>query len=145
MKIGVKKLNSLSKVPTYVDGGASGFDLYATNAVVIQPMWSAEIETGVALEIPECYEVQIRGRSGLAFNKDVFAHVGTIDESYKGEIKIKLFNFGTKPIPIFPGMRIAQGVLAPVEKAEFVEVDELSESSRGSRGFGSSGMYGMEE
>lgn len=141
MLVRYKKLNELAKEPIYADLGAAGFDFYATNTVLIEPLGSAVIETGIAVEIPEGYEIQVRGRSGLAFNGDVFAHVGTIDCNYRGEVKIKLFNLGTKAIPILPGTRVAQGVLAPVTKADFLLSEKLSDTDRGLKGFGSSGSF----
>ena len=136
----VKKLNDLAVIPTYADSGASGFDLYSTQYKSIRAGGSAILSTGIAFEIPEGYEIQIRGRSGLAFNEGVIAHFGTIDASYRGEIKVKLFNLGYRPIGIEIGDRIAQGVLAPVERAMFIQDSNLSETERGVNGFGSTGQ-----
>ena len=82
---------------------------------------------------------QARGRSGLAFVNDILAHFGTIDESFRGELKIKLWNLGNKPFPIVQGMRVAQGVLAPVERAIFMEAFDLGKTMRGENGIGSTG------
>lgn len=133
------KLNDLAIVPTYADDGASGFDFYATNNLTIPVGGSGIVETGLAVEIPVRYEIQARGRSGMAFINDIVAHFGTIDESYRGEIKIKLWNLGNKPYPIKVGQRVAQGVLAPVEKAIFLESFDLSKTVRGAGGIGSTG------
>ena len=140
MKVGIKKLRKDAVIPTYADAGASGFDFYATNEITLMPGGCGAIGSGLAFEIPKGYEIQVRGRSGLAFkNQIVAAHFGTIDESYKGEVKILLFNFGNKPYSINAGDKIAQCILAPVPKAVFEEVTELSTSERGANGFGSSG------
>jgi dUTP pyrophosphatase len=139
MLLGIKKLHKDAVLPTYADPGASGFDFYAINSIKIGPKCSGVVITGLAFEIPKNYEIQARGRSGLAFNSDVIAHFGTIDESFKGELKIKLFNLGDKPLIINVGDRVAQGVFAPVVKADFYERNELSESQRGESGFGHTG------
>lgn len=139
MKIGIKLLSDRAKVPTYADPGSSGFDLYATEEKILLPGMSAGVGTGIALEIPEGYEVQIRGRSGLAFKNGVVSHFGTIDSSYKGEIRGLLFNHGEDPLFIKIGDRIAQGIIAPVLRAEFDQEIELTESERGDGGFGHSG------
>lgn len=139
MKVRIKKLSDNAMIPTYADPGASGFDFYATESVIIHPCASASIGTGISVEIPAGYEIQVRGRSGLAFKHDVIAHFGTIDESYRGEIRVKLWNQGEVPIHVQAGDRIAQGVLMPVEKAQFVLLTELTNTERGEGGFGHSG------
>lgn len=139
MLVGIKKLDDNAKIPTYADGGASGFDFYAVHDLTIASGSSGIVGTGVAFEIPTGWEIQVRGRSGLAFKNDIIAHFGTIDESFKGEVKIKLFNFGDKSLQIKTGDRVAQGVLTPVTKADFYELESLSKSKRGEGGFGSTG------
>lgn len=142
MRIGIKKLREDAVIPTYADAGASGFDFYIPKGLDAQCVWpghAVAIPTGLAFEIPNGYEIQVRGRSGLAFKESVVCHFGTIDSSYKGEVKLLLINFGQKMLKFEPGQRVAQGVLAPVIRAEFAEVDELSDSERGANGFGSSG------
>lgn len=139
MLLGIKKLYKDAVTPTYADPGASGFDFYSIEEGIIEPKSSAVIATGLAFEIPKGWEIQARGRSGLAFKNDVIAHFGTIDEGFKGELKIKLFNLGNEPLAINVGDRIAQGVFAPVTKAVFYETNELSKSERGEGGFGHSG------
>ena len=134
-----KLLDQRAIVPTYAEPGSSGFDFYAINDLTIPVGGSGVIETGLAVEIPIGYEIQARGRSGLAFNNDVLAHFGTIDESYRGEVKIKLWNLGNKPYQIKTGQRIAQGILAPVEKAIFLEEFDLSKTVRGENGISSTG------
>jgi len=144
----VKKLNPKAIIPKYQTEGAAGFDLHANNwngetdfHVTLYPGQTTIFGTGLAMEIPEGYEIQIRGRSGLAFKHAVaITHgVGTIDSDYRGEIKIILTNHGNIPVVIKPGDRMAQGILKEVPIADFVEVEELEETERGDGGFGHTG------
>ncbi len=99
------------------------------------------VPTGIAIEIPDGYEGQVRPRSGRAI-KEGLAMInspGTIDADYRGEVKVLLVNLGHAPIIIEPGDRIAQLVIAPVARVEIVEVDSLADTPRGSGGFGHTG------
>jgi dUTP pyrophosphatase len=100
------------------------------------------VPTGLYLDIPSGYEIQIRPRSGLALKSGitVLNTPGTIDADYKGHIGVILINHSNRPFVIEPKMRIAQMVCAKVEKAHFYPIDQLSESLRGEGGFGSSGL-----
>lgn len=139
----VKKLNKHAVIPKYAKPGDAGFDLHACieHVIWMRSGESVVFGTGLAVEIPEGYELQIRGRSGLAFRHHIgITHgVGTIDSGFRGEIKIVLTNHGSEPYPINPGDRIGQGVLNKIPVAEFVEVDNLSDTERGKCGFGSTG------
>ena len=143
-KILIKRLSNNIPLPKYETEGSSGMDLTANvNRVIeILPGKSEIIPTGIALSIPKNYEIQIRPRSGLAAKNQisVLNTPGTIDEDYRGEIKVILINLGEKKFKIEKGLRIAQMVLCPVIKAELDEVDELDETKRGSGGFGSNGI-----
>jgi dUTP pyrophosphatase len=143
-KILIKRLSDNISLPKYETEGSSGMDLTANvNKVIeIQPGKSEIIPTGLALSIPKNYEIQIRPRSGLAAKNQisVLNTPGTIDEDYRGEIKVILINLGEKKFIIEKGLRIAQMVLCPIIKAELEEVDELNETKRGSGGFGSTGI-----
>ena len=143
VKVLVKKLNSKAQLPKYKTSGSSGMDLMALieNPIKIKPQESALIATGIAIEIPEGTEVQIRPRSGLAAKSSisVLNTPGTIDSDYRGEIKIILFNHGKEEFTINNNDRVAQMVLMPILKAEFEEVEDLPETLRGSEGFGSTG------
>jgi dUTP pyrophosphatase len=143
-KILIKRLSNNIPLPKYETEGSSGMDLTANvNRVIeILPGKSEIIPTGLALSIPKNYEIQIRPRSGLAAKNQisVLNTPGTIDEDYRGEIKVILINLGEKKFTIEKGLRIAQMVLCPVIKAELEEVDELDETKRGSGGFGSTGI-----
>ena len=131
-------------LPKYESKGASGFDIRAiiANKITINPGEQYNFDTGLYVEIPKGYELQIRGRSGLAFKHGIsLLHgVGTIDSDYRGEIGICLVNHSNKPYIVKNGDRIAQGIIAPVYQAEWVEVGELSDSERGQAGYGSTGV-----
>lgn len=134
-------------LPHYASAEAAGADLKAAlNAsVTLQPGERRLIPTGLRCEIPEGYELQVRPRSGLALKEGVTVvnTPGTIDSDYKGEIGVILINHGSTPFQVTPKMRIAQLVVAPVVRAQFVFAEEeaLTASNRGSGGFGSSGTH----
>jgi len=141
----VKVVNkSSNSLPEYKTVGAAGLDLCAflTEPIKINPLERALIPTGIYMEIPNGYEAQIRGRSGLALNHGITLAngVGTIDSDYRGEIKIILINLGNKPFVVNNGDRIAQMVFTKYERADFIEVDEISETNRGKNGFGHTGI-----
>lgn len=139
--VGYKRLTGGAKVPTYSSAHAAGADLFSVEFITIEAGEWALVKTGIALEIPVGYEVQIRPRSGLAlkYGVTVLNSPGTIDSDYRGEIGVILVNHGQDIFKINPGDRIAQMVLAQHETAFFFEAEELSESERGARGFGSTG------
>ncbi len=121
--------------------GASGFDLFAhlETPLTIPPKGWGMIPTGIRLEVPNGFEVQIRPRSGLASRGiTVLNTPGTVDSDYRGEVKVILANLSEEPFTVHPGDRIAQGVVCRVYRATFVEA-ELSPTERGSSGFGSTG------
>lgn len=143
LEVKVKKLSDDAVIPEYKTKGAAGFDL-ATNEDILIPsntsnFNSAIAGTGLAFEIPEGYELEIRGRSGNAFKYRVFSFNGTIDADYRGEVKLLLMNFGDKSITFKKGERVAQGVIKKIDQVKFVEVDELSDTDRGENGLGSTG------
>jgi dUTP pyrophosphatase len=131
--------------PEYQTPGASGFDLRAAipedEPVHLYPGDGALIPTGLAISVPAGYELQIRPRSGLAYQYGVIVlnSPGTIDSDYRGEIKVLLANLGNDAVAIEAGQRIAQAVLCPVLSAKFVEVESLDDTERGAGGFGSTG------
>jgi len=144
VKILVKKINYKHKdLPKYETVGYSGLDLIANidKEIILKPNERTLVPTGLAVAIPENYEIQVRPRSGLAAKNgiSVLNTPGTVDADYRGEIKVILINLSLENFKIEPGQRIAQMVLCPVVKAELVEVDTLPESVRGSGGFGSTG------
>jgi dUTP pyrophosphatase len=131
-------------LPRYQTDAAAGVDLLADidREAALAPMERAAIPTGIALEIPPGFEGQVRPRSGRAINEGLtlINSPGTIDADYRGEVKVLLVNLGDEPIVIRPGERIAQLVISPVVRAEFVEVEVLDESARGAGGFGHTGL-----
>lgn len=146
MKVKVKKLHPDAKLPVYATDGAACFDLHALNGDHLVAGYSAEFETGLAFEVPEGHVMLIYSRSGhgFALNARLANCVGVIDSDYRGEVKVKLNRdaiddsegCGTQ---ILAGDRIAQAMIVPIPKIEFVEADELSETERGEGGFGSTG------
>ena len=130
-------------LPAYATAGAAGLDLLAavTEPVVIAPGARALIPTGLAIGLPPGHELQIRPRSGLALHGGITLPnaPGTIDEDYRGEIKVILLNAGGEPFTVERGMRIAQGVLAPVLRIAWQETGALDATGRGGAGFGSTG------
>ena len=144
IEILIKRLSKNISLPKYETDGSSGLDLTANieQKIFIKPGKSAIIPTGLAVSIPNNYEVQIRPRSGLAAKNQisVLNTPGTIDADYRGELKVILINLGEKEFKIKKDLRIAQMVLCPVVKAVLKEVNELEDTKRGSGGFGSTGI-----
>lgn len=141
MKIKIKKLHQDAKIPMYQSDGAAGFDFCSVEKCVIKAGEWLLVKTGLAFEIAQGYELQIRPRSGLALKNgiSVLNSPGTIDSDYRGEIGIVLINHSKIDFCIEVGDRIAQGVVASVRQVIFEEVEVLSDTQRGSGGFGSSG------
>ena len=143
VKVLIKKLNPSVKLPSYKTNGASGMDLMAfiEKPIDLEPGKSCLVPTGLTVAFPEKYEIQIRPRSGLAAknNISILNTPGTIDSDYRGELKIILFNHGSKKFLINNNDRVAQMVLTPIIKMKLVETNELPESIRGKGGFGSTG------
>ena len=131
-------------LPVYETGLSAGMDVRAEleKPIVLNPGSSNLIPTGLYVEIPPGYEIQVRPRSGLAFKRGitVLNAPGTIDADYRGELGVILINTSSESQKIEPGERIAQLVISPVYQIEWVEVDELGETERGSGGFGSTGV-----
>jgi dUTP pyrophosphatase len=134
-----------SELPSYASSGASGADVKAfiKDEIVIFPGTAQLIPTGLRMEIPEGYEIQVRPRSGLALKHQltVLNTPGTIDSDYRGEVGVILMNHGKENFIVKPGMRIAQLVLTPVLQANFVVAEELVASKRGTGGFGHTGVH----
>jgi dUTP pyrophosphatase len=130
-------------LPAYATDGAAGMDVVSAEDVTLAPGARHAVATGLALAIPQGYEIQVRPRSGLALKHGITVPntPGTIDSDYRGELKVILINLGTEPFAIARGDRIAQLVLAPVVQAQWSEVDALDETGRGAGGFGSTGGH----
>ena len=131
------------ELPAYQTQHAAGLDLRADEDFVLQPGERRTVPTGLALELPEGYEGQVRPRSGLAARHGIgmVNAPGTIDADYRGEVHVILVNHGQEPFAAKRGERIAQLVVAPVARVEVIEVDALSDSDRGAGGFGSTGKH----
>ncbi|WP_105104609.1 dUTP diphosphatase [Microbulbifer pacificus] len=168
MNLAIKKVHPDAVLPKYAKQGDSGFDLVAVEDVIIEPGETKLVKTGLAFDIPEGYEIQVRPRSGITLKTKLRVQLGTVDSNYRGEVGVivdnteddwfirgtgyyKLINGessktrGGEEIScdsyiILKGDRIAQAILAPVTTANFIEVQELSESIRGTNGYGSTGI-----
>ena len=133
-------------LPQYQSALAAGLDLYAAvpadAPLEIAPGARALIPTGVAIALPPGHEGQVRPRSGLAFRHGVTVlnSPGTVDADYRGELQVILINLGTEPFIVQRGMRIAQIVIAPVQRAALAESNSLDKTKRESGGFGSTGI-----
>lgn len=135
-------------LPIYQTAGAAGADLCANlpmdqrgAGITLMPMARMIVPTGIRVEIPAGYEMQIRPRSGLATKYGITLPntPGTIDSDYRGALGVALINLGQDPFTIAHGDRIAQAVIAPVLQVQFKVVDHLSDTARGTGGFGSTG------
>jgi dUTP pyrophosphatase len=140
----LKIINTSSNpLPYYATDGAAGMDVRAFVAapVALQTLERAAVPTGLFLEIPAGFEVQVRPRSGLALKQGLTClnSPGTIDSDYRGEVKVILINLSPEPQIIQPGDRIAQLVLQKVEKAAWQPVQTLTQTPRSEGGFGSTG------
>ena len=131
-------------LPDYATAAAAGLDLLAavTAPLAIPPGGRALIPTGLAIALPEGFELQIRPRSGLALRHGITLpnSPGTIDADYRGEVGVILLNTGAEAFTVTRGMRIAQAVLAPVTRLAWVPVAALEDTARGAGGFGSTGL-----
>lgn len=140
-----KRLNEDVKTPSYAYPSDSGFDLYSTEEIVIEPFGRALIPTGLVLNIPDGHEIQIRSKSGLALNQGlmVLNSPGTVDNGYLGQIQVILFNTNTVPFTVKKNMKVAQAVLCPVLNGKWVnlvEKTEFTSKDRNDKGFGSTGI-----
>ena len=128
-------------LPAYATAGAAGMDVVSAEDVTIAPGTRHAVATGLAMAIPEGFEIQVRPRSGLALKHGITVPntPGTIDSDYRGELKVILINHGSDDFAIRRGDRVAQLVLAPVTRASWLEVETLDETARGTGGFGSTG------
>ena len=130
-------------LPVYATSGAAGMDGLAAEDVTLAPGGRHAVATGLAMAIPDGYEIQVRPRSGLALKHGISLPntPGTIDSDYRGELKVIMINLGQDAFVIRRGDRIAQLVLAPVVRAAWEEVVDLDETARGEGGFGSTGGH----
>jgi dUTP pyrophosphatase len=166
LNVKIKRLNAEAVIPKYAREHDAGFDLIATEDVIIEPGVTMLVPTGLAFELPPEYEMQIRPRSGVTLKTKLRVQLGTIDSGFRGEVKVIVDNIAqddswgvghylgidgnphtdiagyegkSETYLVRKGDRIAQAVIAPFETAHFVDSDKLEESMRGGQGFGSSG------
>jgi dUTP pyrophosphatase len=137
--------NENSVDPEYAYPTDSGFDLYSTEEIEIEPHGRSLVPTGLHFDIPDGYEIQVRSKSGLALKQGlmVLNSPGTVDQGYTGEIKVILFNTTTNVIKIEKGQKIAQAVVSPVVSGKWinlVKVDNIDDKDRSDNGFGSTGI-----
>lgn len=141
MRLAFKKIDPRAVIPAYAHEGDSGMDIRALDSGTVVGRESLLVRTGICASIPEGYELQVRPRSGISSRLGLSAVIGTVDSNYTGEIKVLLFNMSPFSVGFCEGDRIAQLVLAPVARAEIVEVDEIMDDERrGDAGFGSTGV-----
>lgn len=142
MEVLIKKIHPNAATPSYANPGDAGFDLSSVEDLVIAPGDRALVKTGIQIQFPVGYELQVRPRSGLALKKGitVLNSPGTVDAGYRGEIGVILINHSDDWFLISVGDRIAQGVISAVEAVTFKEVPDLDETIRGQGGYGSSGI-----
>jgi dUTP pyrophosphatase len=142
LKVLVKKLSGDAIVPAYAHSGDSGMDLFANEALELQPGERKLVKTGLAVAVPPGFEAQVRPKSGIALKDGVTVMntPGTIDSGYRGEVGVILINLGSKKFVVEKGKKIAQLVISRVEAADVSVVEDLNETSRNSGGFGSTGV-----
>jgi dUTP pyrophosphatase len=126
-------------VPSYSHPGDAGADLKASKFSIVPARGKALVSTGLCLELPEGHVGLIWPRSGLAIKHSIDCGAGVIDSTYRGEIKVLLFNHSDESFTIEPGNRIAQLLVQKVESVNFISVDNLEKTQRNERGFGSTG------
>lgn len=144
MQVKIKKLTPTAKTPTYGTDGAAAFDIYADlpdTWIGFSPDSQCVVSTGLSFEVPPGHVLRVYSRSGHGFMHGVTLVncVGVIDSDYRGELKIGLRNDGNLGFRVDHGDRIAQGIIEPIERVEFVDADELGTTKRGAGGFGSTG------
>lgn len=145
MEVKVKKLRDNAVLPEYQTDQAAAMDIHACldEPMIVKPLERFMVPTGLAFEIPEGYEMQIRARSGLSIKHGITMvnGVGTIDADYRGELSVLMINLSQEEFTIEPNMRVAQMLVAKFEKVSWKPTEELSETERGEGGFGHTGIH----
>lgn len=140
MKMQVKKLCEVAKVPAYVHATDAGMDLFSVETIVILPQDRVQVHTGIAVAIPDGYVGLIWDKSGVSHNGGLKVMGGVIDAGYRGEILVGMVNLSDAPYTINVGDKITQMLIQKVEQPEIVEVETLTLGDRGAKGFGSTGI-----
>lgn len=143
--IKVELVHENAVLPKYAYPSDSGFDLHATEEVIIGPFGRALVPTGLKVSFEEGYEIQVRPKSGLAIKQGltVLNTPGTVDQGYTGEIQVIVFNTNNTTVTIPKGMKVGQGVLCPVVQGKYVSIEQVGQvedKDRGNNGFGSTGI-----
>jgi dUTP pyrophosphatase len=145
LELGYTKLHEDAVEPKYNYESDSGFDLHSTEEIIVPPFGRVLVPTGIALDIKDGFEVQVRSKSGLALKQGLMClnSPGTIDNGYSAEIKAIIFNTNKEPFTITKGMKVAQAVLCPVVNGKWVDLvkkETINNKERGENGFGSTGI-----
>jgi dUTP pyrophosphatase len=143
--IKIELVHENAVLPKYAYPSDSGFDLHATEEVIIGPFGRALVPTGLKVSFEEGYEIQVRPKSGLAIKQGltVLNTPGTVDQGYTGEIQVIVFNTNNTTVTIPKGMKVGQGVLCPVVQGKYVSIEQVGQvedKDRGNNGFGSTGI-----
>ena len=139
MEVQVQKLSKTTRLPTKANESDAGWDLYASEDVIIEPSQTQTVGTNIAMAIPDGYVGLIWDRSGMATKRGVHRFAGVIDSGYRGEFKVCLWNSSKEHCIINKGDRMAQILFQPVPPLPMIEVQDINTTSRGVKGFGSSG------
>lgn len=142
MRIKIQKISEDAIIPHYAREGDAGMDVYSPKGYILPAGHRLLIGTGLKIEIPKGYEMQIRPKSGLAIKEgiSILNAPGTIDSGYRGEVGVILINHSSRPYSIKKGQKIAQIVFNKVEMVELVLADRITKTCRGEGGFGSTGL-----
>lgn len=142
MKVKIKKTHENGRIPTYATDGSGAFDFYSAEDVAVRENYAKAINLGVAMEVPDGHVLLLFPRSSIGKNTwlRMANSVGVIDSDYRGTIHALYENVGWGDCLVYSGERIAQGIIVPIPKVEFEEVEELSTTERGEGGFGSTGV-----
>lgn len=141
LNVKFQKISEDAIIPSYAHDGDAGMDLYSIKSYILKPRHRILVGTGIKVDIPKGYEMQIRPKSGLAIKEGitVLNTPGTIDSGYRGEVGVIMINHSSKTYKIEKGQKVAQAVFSRIEKAVLIE-SNLSETPRGDGGFGSTGL-----
>lgn len=142
MQIKIKRIDKNLPLPKYQTQGSVAFDLYSRIDKKVQTKTIEKLPTNFIIQVPKGFALIIADRSSLAVKRGLTLsnNIGVIDQDFSGpedEIRLSLYNFSNQPIQIKKGERLCQGLIVPIEKVDFQEVDQISKNSRG--GFGSTG------
>ncbi len=139
MKLKIKKLKDIAKIPNFAHKTDAGMDLYTTEKIELKPGEKIAIPTGIAMEIPQGHVGLIWDKSGLSIKKGLKVLGGVIDSGYRGEILVGMINLSNETYTFEVGDKITQILIQRIEQFEIEEVEELSKADRGVKGFGSTG------